>query len=238
MNLNSFGSTIEQNESGEDESVSMFMNSFKRKTKFHPSLFENSFVQRVNPINLTNMKDHAATKFLEFNLGSNDFLTDLQSITAHVKCKIVEKKADNSTINLGKDIAVGTIPSSIISNLIKNFRLFIFDTQISTEKPDRYSLISYICHYFNGQLTNPENWSFRDGLYFDQSKNDYLLTSSGTECSEALLKSEAISQGFYQSSQVFKESTSHTFCEKIQSPFLFSLPNLLLPKVIFNNENK
>ena len=126
---------------------------------------------------------------------------------------------------------VGTIPSSIIANCIKNFRLFIFDTQISAERPDRYSLISYISHYFNGQLTDPKHCCFDSGLYFDQSSSNYLLTSKGQECSDALLKADGISQGFYESASFFKSSASHTFCEKLQSPFLFSLPNLLLPKV-------
>ena len=231
MNLNNFGATIEENETGENENIGMFMNSFKRKLRFRDSLFENSFVQKINSQNLINMKDHSPSKYMEFNLSSADFLSDLQSITAHIKCKIMEKKADKTLGNLGSNILVGTIPSSIISNCIKNFRLFIFDTQISAERSDRYSLISYISHYFNGQLTDPKHCCFDDGLYFDQSSSNYLLTSKGEECSEALLKAEAISQGFHDNASFFKSSATHTFCEKLQSPFLFSLPNLLLPKV-------
>ena len=159
MNLHDFGTTIEQNEAVEDDSVvTMFLESFKRKTKFHASLFENSFTQKLNTSSLLNFHDHSSTKFCEYTLTSADFLTDLHSLSAHVRCKIVEEKSDGSLVDLKNDLLVGTIPSSIVSNLIKNFWLFIYDTQISTEKSDRYSLVSYITQYFNAQSTYVKHW--------------------------------------------------------------------------------
>lgn len=77
------------------------------------------------------------------------------------------------------------------------------------------------------------------GFYCDQSQSHYLLTSMGNHCTAEYLKNEAISQGFYESGYAFAGSPSMTFCEKLNSPFLFSQPNLVLPKVILNsNLNK
>ena len=81
---------------------------------------------------------------MEFRLVSNDFLTDLHSLTGHIECKIQEKKSDGTLQNLARGNLIGTIPSSIISNCIKNFRLFLYDRQLSPERSDRYSLISYL----------------------------------------------------------------------------------------------
>ena len=121
MNINDFGANIEENEAGEDESVvSMFMDSFKRKTKFHASLFENSFTQKLQTSSLINFHDHASSKFCEYTLTSANFLTDLQSLSAHATCKIMEEKSDGSLVPLEDNVLVGTIPSSVISNIIKN----------------------------------------------------------------------------------------------------------------------
>ena len=237
MNLQNYGPTIEENEATEDENViSMFTDSFKRKTKFHPSLFENSFTQKIVSSSLINYQDHAATKFMEFNLSSSDFLTDLPSLTAHIKCCIKELKPDGSIINLDDNLLIGTIPSSLISNVIKNFRLFIFDTQISTEKSDRYSLTSYVTNYFNSQLTHLKHFDMENGYYIDQSEPDYLATSYAKECSETGLENETISRGFFESGSNFANSVSLSFCEKLNSPFLFTQPNLLLPQVSKNRK--
>ena len=210
--------------------VKLFMDSFKRKTKFHKSLFEHSFTQRINPVSMVNFADHESSKFLEFNLTSQDLLTDMHSLTAHTKCRILELKNDSLT-NLDEQTMIGTIPNSIISNIIKNFRLFLFDTQISTEKPDRYSLVSYITQYFNAQMTHAEHWNPITGFYIDQSKSDTLITSRAQNCSEAMLQKGVISKGYFESGANFQNSVSHVFCERLNSPFLYSSPNLLLPEV-------
>ena len=165
MNINDFGSTIEESEMTESDVTSLFMESFKRKTKFHSSLFENSFTQKLLTSSLLNFHDHESTKYCEYSLTSPDFLTDLQSISAHIKCKIMEKQDDGKLIDLDQNTLIGTIPSSVISNVIKNFRVFIYDTQISTEKSDRYSLISYITQYFNAQFTDIQDWDHDTGYY-------------------------------------------------------------------------
>ena len=231
MNLQDFGATIEESEMTEDAGVvQLFMDSFKRKTKFHKSLFEHSFTQRINPISMVNFKDHETSKFLEFNLSSQDLLTDMHSLTAHTKCRILELK-DGTLTNLDDQVMIGTIPNSIVSNIVKNFRLFLFDTQISTEKTDRYSLISYVTQYFNAQMTQADHWNPITGFYIDQSKSDTLITSSAQNCSEAMFEKGVISKGYFESGENFQNSVSHLFCERLNSPFLYSSPNLLLPEV-------
>ena len=92
MNINNFGNTIEENELAENDVFNMFMSSFKRKVKFHPSLFENSFTQKISPQPTPNFEDHKSSKYMEFRLVSNEFLSDLHSLTGHIECKIMEKK--------------------------------------------------------------------------------------------------------------------------------------------------
>ena len=225
MNLQNFGSSIEEGEMSEDSSVQFFLESFKRKTRFHKSLFEHSFTQKLNPISMVNFQDHSS-KFLEFNLSSQDLLTDIQSLTAHCKVKILEKKGEE-LVPLEDNLMIGTIPSSIVSNIIKNFRLFIFDTQISTEKTDRYSLISYVSQYFNAELNLTEHWNPITGFYIDQSNANSLVTSRATNCNELLMSEGVISRGYFESGINFQNSISHTFCEKLNSPFLYSRPNLI-----------
>ena len=231
MNINNFGNTIEENELAENDVFNMFMSSFKRKVKFHPSLFENSFTQKISPQPTPNFEDHKSSKYMEFRLVSNEFLSDLHSLTGHIECKIMEKKSDGTLENLTKGNLIGTIPSSIISNCIKNFRLFLYDRQLSPERSDRYSLISYFTQYFNSQLTNPKEIDFDSGLYFDQSEPSSLVTSEAKSCTKALYTAGSISRGYYDSATIFADSTQHSFCERLNSPFLWSQPNLLLPGV-------
>lgn len=233
MNINNFGNTIEENELAENDVFNMFMGSFKRKVKFHPSLFENSFTQKISPQPTPNFQDHKPSKYMEFRLVSNDFLTDLHSLTGHIECKIQEKKSDGTLANLTRGNLIGTIPSSIISNCIKNFRLFLYDRQLSPERSDRYSLISYFTQYFNSQLTNLKEIDFDTGLYFDQSEPSFTATSQAKTCSKTQYTASAISRGYYDSGSIFAESATHTFCERLNSPFLWSQPNLLLPGVSF-----
>ena len=233
MNVNNFGNTIEENELAENDVFNMFMSSFKRKVKFHPSLFENSFTQKITPQPTPNFSDHKSSKYMEFRLVSNEFLSDLHSLTGHIECKIVEKKSNGTLENLAAGNLVATIPSSIISNCIKNFRLFLYDRQLSPERTDRYSLISYFTQYFNSQLTNLKEIEYETGLYFDQSEASSLVTSEAKSCTKALYKAGAISRGHYDSGTIFAQSAQHTFCERLNSPFLWSQPNLLLPGVNF-----
>ena len=87
MNLQNFGSSIEEAEMTEDSSVQFFLESFKRKTRFNKSLFEHSFTQKLNPISMVNYQDHHSCKFLEFTtprlareLASEIFLRWLNSV--------------------------------------------------------------------------------------------------------------------------------------------------------------
>ena len=231
MNVNNFGNTIEENELAENDVFDMFMASFKRKVKFHSSLFENSFTQKITAQPTPNFQDHQSSKYMQFHLVSNEFLSDLHSLTGHIECKIMEKKSDGTLKSLFSGNLIATIPSSVISNCIKNFRLFLYDRQMSPERSDRYSLISYLTQYFNSQLTNPKEIDYETGLYFDQSDANSLVTSKAKTCTKALYTSGAISQGHYESGYIFAESAKHTFCERLNSPFLWSQPNLLLPSV-------
>ena len=233
MNLNDLGVAIEENETVEDKSILSFSQNFKKKIKSHTSLFENSFTQKISTRSQTNFNDFLPNKYIEFELESSDFLTDLQTLTAHVQCKILEDIGDNKYKPLGSGDLIGLIPGALISNLIKNFRLFLYQSQINSERPDKYSLISYITQYFDSHITDFEDFSMDDGFFLDQSRSDYLVTTDASNCSKELYDQEAISKGFYQAGQLFAESTTHHFCQILDSPFLFSQPNLLLPTVSY-----
>lgn len=231
MNLSDLGTSIEENEVVVDKTIENFSKNFKRKIKSHTSLFENSFTQKIVTKSQTNFNEHSSNKYIEFELENPDFLTDLQSLTGHVQCKIVEDMGNGNYKALDSQDLVGLIPGALISNIIKNFRLFLYQSQINSERPDKYSLISYITQYFDAHISDYEEFCMDSGFFLDQSRPDYLVTSHATNCSSELYKNQAISKGFYQSGELFSNSTPHHFCQVLDSPFLFSQPNLLLPTV-------
>lgn len=159
MNFNEINEPIEEGQETEDITVSNFLSSFKRKAKTHTSLFENSFTQRLNTISQVNFSDHASNKFMEYSLASDEFLTDMTTITAHTKCKIV--RDNNGThVPLEEGELVSTISGSVINALIKNFRLFLYTTQLNSERPDRYSILAYLSRFFDADMTTQENFDY------------------------------------------------------------------------------
>ena len=72
------------------------------------------------------------------------------------------------------------------------------------------------------------------GYYIDQSDPNYLLTSRATNCSKLLYEKESCSKGQLQAATLFANSTKHEFCQTLDSPFLYSSPNLLLPTVNYS----
>ena len=80
MNINEIEEGIQEHGETENKSIPIFLSNFKRKTKIHGSLFDNSFTQKVTTYSQTNFKDYKSSKFLEFKLDSSEFLSDLISI--------------------------------------------------------------------------------------------------------------------------------------------------------------
>ena len=159
MNYNDIADPIEEGQETEDISVTNFLSNFKRKAKTHNSLFENSFTQRLNTTSQVNFSDHSSNKFMEYSLTSDEFLTDMSTISAHTKCKIV--RDNNGThVPLEEGELVSTIGGSVIDALIKNFRLFLYTTQLNSERPDRYSILAYLSRFFDRDMTNPENFDY------------------------------------------------------------------------------
>ena len=232
MNINDISEiNVEDGAETEDITVSNFVSNFKRKAKTHSSLFENSFTQKIVTTSQTNYKDYQSSKFQEYKLGSDEFLTDMTSITAHTKCKIV--RDNNGThVPLESGESVATIAGGVINALIKNFRLFLYSTQLNSERPDRYTILAYLSRFFDADMTDVTDFDYLTGFYIDQSDPNYLLTSKATNCSKEIYESEACSKGHYQSATMFSNSATHTFCQTLDSSFLYSHPNLLLPTVI------
>ena len=159
MNINDIAEAIEDGQETEDIGVNNFLSNFKRKAKTHGSLFENSFTERLTTTSQINWTDYDSNKFLEYAVTSNSFLTDMTTITAHAECKIM--RDDNGThVPLESGELVSTISGSVISALIKNFRLYLFTTQINSERPDRYSILAYLSRFFDADMTNDENFDY------------------------------------------------------------------------------
>ena len=222
---------VENNQMDEEASMNAFLNTFSKKISYYDSLFVSSFPQKINhkqTINYTNINEG---KYMEFDLSTPDLVSDLSTLTAHLSCCIKELKSDGSIVNLDPEVLVGTIPGSIISNAVKNLRVFLFDTQISPEKSNRYSLLSYIFDYFNKSNIAPKGINYQNGCYFDQNDENALITSEAKDVTETLMKSGVVSQGYYDSSQFFKGSIAAEFIDRINSPFLYTKLHLLLPQV-------
>ena len=226
----------ENNQLEEEESMDHFMKTFSKKIDKYDSLFISSFPQKINHKQMINYKAVNDSKYMEFDLGSPDMVSDLSTLTAHMRCKIQEKIGETLT-NLKSGDLVGTIPGSVISNSIKNLRVFLYDTQISPEKANRYSLLSYIFEYFNKSNIMKKGINFQNGSYLDQENlrenSDVHLTCRGKEISTAFLNDGKISRGFAHSGRLFNESKSQDIIDRIHSPFLYTGLNLLLPQVSF-----
>ena len=221
-----------QNNQMEDEASSeAFLKTFSKKIKYYESLFISSFPQKVNHKELINYSSINETKYMEFDLSSPDLVSDLSSLTAHLSCRVRELNDDGTVTDLDATTEIGTIPGSIIGNTIRNLRVFLYDTQISPEKSNRYSLLSYMFEYFNKDIKAPKTINYQNGSYFDQSGEESLVTSEAKQVSEALMKAEVASKGYYDSSQMFKESATNYFIDRINSPFLYTKLHLLLPQV-------
>lgn len=212
----------------EEFSSEVFLKTFSKKIKHYDSLFISSFPQKINPMELINYSSHAETKFMEFDLTSQELISDLSTLTAHLTCRVREQTEDGTIVNLPPGTTVGAIPGSILNNAVRNLRVFLYNTQISPEKSNRYSLLSYIFEYFNKANVAPKGINYLNGSYFDQAEENFLVTSEGKAISKANLDAEVISQGFYESGEFFKLSASNVFMDRINSPFLFSNLNLLL----------
>ena len=221
MNLDS------ENQIEDEFSDEGFLKTFSKKIKHYDSLFVSSFPQKIQAGQMIDYTSHSDTKFMEFDLTSPDLISDLSTLTANMTCRIREKTAEG-VIDLNATTKIGCIPGSVVNNAIKNLRVFLFDTQISPEKTDRYSLLSYIFEYFNKANIAPKRINYLNGSYFDQSVENFLVTSEGKEINDANLKAEVISQGYHDSGEFFQRSISHPFMDRINSPFLFSQLNLLL----------
>ena len=226
MNLDNGPNQIEQ-----ENSSDIFLKTFSKEIKKYDSLFINSFPQKINAIQLINYDNIMDGKYLEFNLGSPDMISDLSTLTAFLECSIKELKEDGTISNLPPDCFCGTIPGSIVSNCIRNCRIFIFDKQISPEKSNRYSLLSYIFNFFDKSKKNSTGINLENGSYLDQDEKNFITTSEAKQVSETALDKKLISSGFYESAKCFKGSQSQSFVDRINSPFLFTDLNLLLPKV-------
>ena len=222
---------VENNQMDEEISMNAFLNTFSTKISYYDSLFVNSFPQKINHKQMINYSNINEAKYMEFDLSSPDLVSDLSTLTAHLSCRIKELKSDGSIANLDPEVLIGTVPGSLISNTVKNLRVFLFDTQISPEKSNRYSLLSYIFDYFNKSNVAPKGINYQNGCYFDQSDENALITSEAKDVSEILMKSGVASQGYYDSTQFFKGSMAAEFIDRINSPFLYTKLHLLLPQV-------
>ena len=222
---------VENNQLEEEADAEAFMKTFSKKVKYYDSLFLSSFSQKINHKQLINYSNINEAKFCEFDVTSPDMVSDLSTLTAHMTCRVRELK-DGQVIDLATGVKVSTIPGSVISNAVRNLRVYLFESQISPERENRYSLLSYIFEYFNKSIVRPKGINYANGSYFDQAKETDLVTSEAKVVpTKTLLNAGAISQGYYDSANFFKESTAHNFVDRIYSPFLFTKMNLLLPKV-------
>jgi hypothetical protein len=126
-----------------------FISGFSKTIKNRESYFRSSFTEKIQAKQLIDWNSHNDTKYLEFDIGSHDMLSDLSTLNVHMKCQIMEKKADGTLAKLKANDYVGLIPGGICQNSIRNLRIFIFGTQISPERTNRYSLMSYVYNYFD-----------------------------------------------------------------------------------------
>ena len=208
-----------------------FVRTFSKKIKYYDSLFINSFPQRLNPKQLINYAKYDENKFIQFDLSHPELISDLSSVTAHLTCCVKEEKDDGILYPLEPGVKIGLAPGGLVSNAIRSMNLFIYQTQCSIEKNNRYSLISYIQQYFNKANVTTDDLNYNNAYYIDQSKADYLLTSQATRADDDLKEKQINSTGFYNSARFFEESNVHECHDVLHTPFLYSNLQFLLPTV-------
>ena len=73
-------------------------------------------------------------------------------------------------------------------------------------------------------------FSFTDGFFFDQSTIDGLFQSRQFDPSEANMRDNLVSRGFFEGAALISSGYEHQFSDKIYCNFFQSSPNLLPPK--------
>ena len=168
MDYQEFKTTDIANDVEEQGAVKKFMSHFRQKIIDHSSNFEHSWTQKLISSTNPNWSDFLNSKFLEFKISEEtECLTNLQSLTAHMTVQMKEYK-DGSWVDLpvGENQArIGLIPGDLVQNMIKNLKLFVLDTQINSERSERYSLNSFVQKFFSTNLPTSPDMVLASGFF-------------------------------------------------------------------------
>ena len=173
MDYQEFGTDIAADVE-EQGAVKQFVSNFRQKIIDHSSNYEHSWTQKLISSTNPNWSDFLNSKFLEFKISEEtECLTNLQSLTAHMTMQMKEFK-DGLWVNLPaaeKQARIGLIPGDIVNNMIKNMKLFVLETQINSERSERYSLNSFVQKFFSSNLSTSPDMVLSSGFFIVSRSN-------------------------------------------------------------------